>query len=83
MKNLFDHADTFAAADSDLNALAAPDLPVTDLELAPVDPGAPTVDQGAITPFAVTIITGTPGNDVLVGDANGQVNDDHIFGFGA
>src|SRR5262249_33076183 len=63
--------------------LLAQPAEVTDLAFAPVDPAAIiNVDQGAITPDAVIIITGTPGDDVLVGDANGQVNDDTIFGFG-
>jgi Ca2+-binding RTX toxin-like protein len=54
-------------------------LIVTGLESVPVDPEAPNdVDQGAITPNAITIITGTSGNDILVGDAN----DNFIFGFG-
>jgi Ca2+-binding RTX toxin-like protein len=53
--------------------------PVIDLLSAPVDPLAPTnVDAGAITPNAVTIITGTSGNDLLIGDAN----DNFIFGLG-
>jgi len=64
MKKLIDHADQ---------------AQVTDLESTPVDPVVPTdVDAGAITPNAVTIITGTSGNDVLVGDAN----DNFMFGFG-
>jgi Ca2+-binding RTX toxin-like protein len=98
MKTLFDDADhqdgpitadlpaqpaeTIAAADPGVHAVAAPELrmaEVTDLESVLVDPEAPRdVDQGAITPNAVTIITGTSGNDVLVGDAN----DNFMFGFG-
>src|SRR5262249_28035849 len=78
MKNLFDHADIFAAADSDLNALAAPDLPVADLELAPADPGAPAVDQRALTPFAIKTITGTDGDDSLAGIEH----NDLMLGFG-
>src|SRR6266700_2506842 len=63
MKTLIDHVD------------AAPELQMAegiDLESAPV------LDAGAITPNAVTIITGTSGNDLLIGDAN----DNFIFGFG-
>src|SRR5689334_23243715 len=54
-------------------------LIVPGLESVPIDPEASTVlDEGAITPNAITIITGTSGNDILVGDAN----DNFIFGFG-
>jgi Ca2+-binding RTX toxin-like protein len=62
-----------------MEALLAQPADVTNLESVPVDPEAPRdVDQGAITPNAVTIITGTSGNDILVGDAN----DNFMFGFG-
>src|SRR5215471_8110779 len=63
MKTLIDHAEV---------TLDLPMAEVTDLESGPV------VDAGAITPDAVTIITGTSGNDLLIGDANDNV----MFGFG-
>src|SRR4051794_2779389 len=81
MKTLIDHVDHDNG--SIMEDLLAQLAEATDLESAPFDPAAPTdVDAGAITPNAVTIITGTPGNDVLVGDRNGAVNDDVMFGFG-
>src|SRR5215813_5933963 len=73
--------ETIAAADPQAHAVAAPQLQmaeVTNLESAPVDSAAPgDVDLGAITPNAITIIEGTSGNDLLVGDAN----DNFIYGF--
>ena len=66
-----------------MNDLLAMPAEVTDLESAPVDLVAPAnVDAGAITPNDVTIIRGTDRPDTLMGDQNGQVNDDHIFGLG-
>jgi Ca2+-binding RTX toxin-like protein len=77
MKTLIDYVDHDNGPI--MEDLLAQPAGVTDFESAPVDPVAPTdVDQGAITPNAVTIITGTSGNDLLIGDAN----DNFIFGFG-
>jgi hypothetical protein len=59
--------------------LLAQPAEVVNLESAPLNPAAPTdVDAGAITPNAVTIITGTSGNDLLIGDAN----DNFMFSVG-
>jgi Ca2+-binding RTX toxin-like protein len=70
MKKLIDHAPELQMAE------------VTDLGSAPVDPEAPgDVDQGAITPNGIgiiTIITGTSGDDILLGD----LFDNHMFGLG-
>src|SRR5690349_22273070 len=90
MKKLIDHAvyhhapimaaplaqpaETIAAADPALQMAE-----VANLESAPFSPEAPTdVDAGAITINAVPTITGTPGDDILVGDGNNNL----IFGFG-
>jgi Ca2+-binding RTX toxin-like protein len=77
MKTQIDHVDHDNGPI--MEDLLAQPAGVTDFESAPVDPVAPTdVDQGAITPNAVTTIIGTSGNDLLIGDAN----DNFIFGFG-
>src|SRR5262245_55774348 len=74
MKTLIDHVDQDNGPSSKAR-LAQP----TEVESVPFTPAAPTdIDTGAITPNAVTIITGTSGNDLLIGDAN----DNFIFGFG-
>jgi len=74
MKTLIDHVDQ----DNGPIMEALLTQPAEE-DSAPFNPDAPTdVDAGAITPNAVTIITGTSGNDLLIGDAN----DNFIFGFG-
>ena len=77
MKTLIDNVDYDNGLIMD-DLLAQP-AAITDLQSAPVDPEAPRVlDQGAITPFAITTITGTPGDDILAGTDN----DDLMLGFG-
>jgi len=74
MKTLIDHVDQDNGPIMEA-LLTQP----AEVDSAPFNPDAPTdVDAGALTPNAVTIITGTSGNDLLIGDAN----DNFIFGFG-
>jgi Ca2+-binding RTX toxin-like protein len=74
-------AEPVAAGDLDMHATAAPTLDVAvapDLGPAPIDPAPTDVGQGAITPFAITTITGTPGDDILAGTDH----NDLMLGFG-
>jgi Ca2+-binding RTX toxin-like protein len=81
MKTLIDLADHDNGPI--MEDLLAQPAEVTGPGFAPVDSEAPRdVVAGAITPNAIMIITGTPGNDVLVGDRSGQPDDDFMFGFG-
>jgi Ca2+-binding RTX toxin-like protein len=77
MKTLIDNVDHDNGPI--MEDLLAQPAGVTDFESAPFNPDAPTdVDAGAITPNAVPTITGTPGDDILVGDENNNL----ILGFG-
>jgi hypothetical protein len=77
MKTLIDNVDHDNGPI--MEDLLAQPAGVTDFESAPFNPDAPTdVDAGAITANAVPTITGTPGDDILVGDENNNL----ILGFG-
>jgi len=77
MKTLIDNVDHDNGPI--MEDLLAQPAEVANLGSAPVDPaGTINVDQGAITPFAINTIPGTPGDDILAGTDN----DDLMLGFG-